>query len=154
MNNKETVGEQVRRIADQLKQETDLQIKVTSRILGAAAQIAENQDRLIHEVVEMVEEDLEKQASPESAIPYTIESLKLQFKTLNEAKCHFGVKASSWATLANKLNGSSARESIQNAQSETLILKRLDTIEASIRDLHHDLNQVLALLQKLNLDQH
>jgi len=56
---KGTLGEQVRKIADQLQQDTELQIKATSRILGAAAQISENHDQLIREVVDMVEEDLD-----------------------------------------------------------------------------------------------
>ena len=50
---KEKLGDRVRKIADQLKQETELQIKATSRILGAAAQIAENHDQLITEVTNL-----------------------------------------------------------------------------------------------------
>jgi hypothetical protein len=59
-----TAGDRIRVIADQLKQETSLQIKATSRILGAAAQISENHDRLIDEVVELMEEDLEQHSQP------------------------------------------------------------------------------------------
>lgn len=80
----ETLGEQVRRIADQLKEESDLQIKVTSRILGAAAQIAENHDRLICEVVDTVEEDLDKKTYVYPTNAYTVETLKQQFRTLGK----------------------------------------------------------------------
>jgi hypothetical protein len=98
------LGDQIRSIADRLKQETDVQIKATSRILGAAAQIAENHDRLISEVVDMVESDLnvEKQVSPKHT--YTVDILKQQFKTLRDAKAHFNLKVSSWESLVNKLN--------------------------------------------------
>lgn len=54
-----TFGDQARQIADRLRKETNLQVKLTAQILGAAAQIAENHDRLIDEVVDMVEEDLD-----------------------------------------------------------------------------------------------
>jgi hypothetical protein len=49
-----SLGDRIRGIANQLRQENDVQIKATSRILGAAAQIAQNHDHLIDEVVEMV----------------------------------------------------------------------------------------------------
>ncbi|PLZ95451.1 hypothetical protein CI594_14765, partial [Fischerella thermalis CCMEE 5196] len=58
---KAKLGDQIRNIANRLKQETEVQIKATSRILGAAAQISENHERLINEVVDMVEEDLNQQ---------------------------------------------------------------------------------------------
>jgi hypothetical protein len=61
---KTTVGEQIRQIADRLKQETSVQVHATAQILGAAAQISVNHDRLIDEVVEMVEEDLSKETEP------------------------------------------------------------------------------------------
>jgi signal recognition particle GTPase len=153
--NKETFGEKVRKIADQLKQETNLQIKATSRILGAAAQIANNHDRLIDEVVEMVEEDLIQQDSAPQPIEYTIATLKEQFKSLNEAKLHFGVKASSWAALVNKLNGgeSTAQASNTTSQSEaSLISKRLDAIESEIQVMHVELRKIFLLLEKLTLE--
>lgn len=148
-------GDKVRKIADQLKQETDLQIKATSRILGAAAQIANNHDRLIEEVVDMVEEDLSQQDSAPQAIEYTIETLKKKFKSLNEAKLHFGIKASSWAALVNKLNGgeSTAQASSATSQSEApLISKRLDAIESEIKVIHIELRKIFLLLEKLTLD--
>lgn len=109
---KARLGDQIRSIADRLKQETDVQIKTTSRILGAAAQIAENHDRLISEVVDMVESDLnvEKQVSQKSI--YTIDILKQQFKTLRDAKAHFNLKVSSWESLVNKLNAASYQTTI------------------------------------------
>lgn len=102
---KATLGNQIRSIADRLKQETEVQIKATSRILDAAAQISQNHERLINEVVEMVEEDLEQ----ESQI-YNVDILKQQFKTLREAKGHFNLKVNSWEALANKLNEPSLQE--------------------------------------------
>jgi hypothetical protein len=106
------LGDQIRSIADRLKQETDVQIKVTSKILGAAAQIAENHDRLISEVVDMVESDLnvEKQVSPKYI--YTVDILKQQFKTLRNAKAHFNLKVISWESLVNKLNAASSQTTI------------------------------------------
>lgn len=135
---KETFGDRIRTIAAQLQQETNLQMKATSRILGAAAQIAENHDRLIHEVVEMVEEDLEQQTqTPE---PITVAQLKQRFKTLNQAKAHFGVKVSSWSALVNQLN-----EQMESSKLEATSQK-LDAIEAELKRLRTDLNQALRLL--------
>lgn len=145
----ETLGEQVRRIADQLKEESDLQIKVTSRILGAAAQIAENHDRLICEVVDMVEEDLDKKTYVYPTNTYTIETLKQQFRTLGAAKSHFGLKANSWESLANKLNNSSVQNLMPTEHSRTSIPERLDTIENEIKILRVETSQILVLLQRL-----
>ncbi|MEH2242758.1 hypothetical protein [Nostoc sp.] len=109
---KARLGDQIRNIADRLKQETDVQIKATSRILGAAAQIAENHDRLISEVVDMVESDLnvDKQVSQKHI--YTVDILKQQFKTLRDAKAHFNLKVNSWESLVNKLNVESSQITI------------------------------------------
>jgi hypothetical protein len=148
----ETLGEQVRKIADQLKEERDLQIKVTSRILGAAAQIAENHDRLIGEVVDMVEEDLEQKNDAYPINIYTVETLKQQFKTLGEAKSHFGLKASSWAALVNKLNNSSVQNPTPTEHFRTSIPERLDTIGNEIKILRAQTSQILVLLQRLILD--
>jgi D-aminopeptidase len=89
---KPTLGDRIRGIANQLREKSEVQIKATSRILGAAAQIAQNHDQLIDEVVEMVEEDLDQQAQVQPSEPYTVEKLQQQFKTLKDAKAHFGVK--------------------------------------------------------------
>jgi hypothetical protein len=115
------LGEQIRNIADRLKQETEVQIKATSRILGAAAQISENHEKLINEVVDMVEEDLDRQAQTYQPDIYTVEIIKRQFKTLREAREHFQIKASSWGSLVDKLNRSSKHES-RHAQLPTISL--------------------------------
>ncbi|WP_017655101.1 hypothetical protein [Fortiea contorta] len=101
---KPKLGDQIRNIADRLKQETDVQIKATSRILGAAAQISENYDKLLDEVVDMVEEDLNQQLQISQKHYYTVDILKQKFKTLREAKNHFQLKANSWESLVTKLN--------------------------------------------------
>ena len=146
------LGEQVRRIADQLKQETDLQIKATSRILGAAAQIAENHDRLIHEVVDMVEEDLAQQTKVQQTTNYTVDILKQQFRTLGEAKAHFGLKANSWVALVIKLNNPSVQNLMPAEHSRTSVPERLDTIESEISIIRAKISQILSLLRQLNLD--
>ncbi|MEA5502239.1 hypothetical protein VB735_03770 [Halotia wernerae UHCC 0503] len=116
---KAKLGEQIRNIADRLKQENEVQIKATSRILGAAAQISENHDRLINEVVDMVEEDLNKQTQTYRKDIYTVEILKQQFKTLREAKDHFKLKATSWEYLAKKLNDSSSQKLISKIKPQS-----------------------------------
>ncbi|WP_375506410.1 hypothetical protein [uncultured Nostoc sp.] len=116
---KARLGDQIRSIANRLKQETDVQIKVTSKILGAAAQIAENHDRLITEVVDMVESDLnlENQASQKHI--YTVDILKQQFKTLRDAKAYFNLKVSSWESLINKLNATSSQTTIKQHKPQS-----------------------------------
>jgi hypothetical protein len=52
------LANRIREIADRLSAETELQKKYTARILGAAAQIAQNQDSLITEVARLAESDL------------------------------------------------------------------------------------------------
>jgi DNA repair ATPase RecN len=113
---KAKLGEQIRNIADRLKQETEMQIKATSRILGAASQISENHDRLINEVVDMVEEDLNQQTQTYKKYIYTVKNLKQKFKTFSEAKDHFKLKANSWELLANKLNDSYSQKLIPATQ--------------------------------------
>lgn len=152
----ETLGEQVRKVADRLRQETDLQIKVTSRILGAAAQIAQNHDRLIDEVVDMVEEDLEKknlenQAHlPEATNTYTVDRLKKEYKTLREATAHFGIKAKSWDALVEKISISLPQKVVPTSNFETLVIERLNTIENEIGILRTEIGQVLLLLQQFS----
>lgn len=116
---KARLGDQIRSIADRLKQETDVQIQATSRILGAAAQIAENHDRLINEVVDMVESDLNAEKHVSKKYTYTVDILKQQFQTLRDAKAHFNIKVSSWESLVNKLNAASCQTTIiqNNPQS-------------------------------------
>jgi arginine decarboxylase len=124
---KATVGEQIRQIADQLKQETSIQIHATAQILGAAAQISVNHDRLIDEVVEMVEEDLSKETDP----PVSAQNLKQQFKTFTQAKAHYGLKARSWVDLVNQLNRKSALASSLISQPTPLIAALQVTMQRS-----------------------
>ncbi|MBD2353734.1 hypothetical protein H6G41_03685 [Tolypothrix sp. FACHB-123] len=116
--NKPKLGDQIRSIADRLKQETDVQIKATSRILGAAAQISENYDKLVDEVVDMVEEDLNQQLQITQKYFYTADILKQKFKTLREAKAHFQLKVNSWESLAKKLNEPQSESDLRNNRKE------------------------------------
>ncbi len=154
---KGTLGDRIRTIADQLNQESAVQINATSRILGAAAKLSENHDRLLDEVVEMVEADLDQQAQ---MLPvelhnksYTAEQLKQHFKTLNSAKAHFNLKASGWAALADKLNNrasDSAPPTVNNAHdAKDSIPYRLEAIEHEVRSMRIDLAQALKLLDIL-----
>jgi nitrogenase molybdenum-iron protein alpha/beta subunit len=148
-DHKETIGDQIRKIADQLRDERDLQVKLTSRILGAAAQIAENHDRLIDEVVDMVEEDLEQKNNGCPRNTYTVENLKQRFKTLAAAKSFWGLKSRGWDDLVEKINESSIHKQIIAEQDRTSIPERLDIIEQEIKALRGDVGQILALLQQL-----
>jgi hypothetical protein len=143
---KSTLGDRIRGIASQLRQESEVQIKATSRILGAAAQIAQNHDQLIDEVVEMVEEDLNQPAQRQLPEPYTAKKLQQQFKTLKDAKTHFGVKASGWAALASKLNGQPAKSSLATPQSQDPVVQRLEAIEQEVQAMRSDINQIHNLL--------
>lgn len=145
---KETLGEQVRKVADRLRQETNLQIKATSRILGAAAQIAENHDRLIHEVVDIVEEDLEQHNQLAETTTYTVDTLKQKFKTLREATNHFGVKANSWNALIKKINISPLQVEVPANNSGNSITDRLDKIESELKIIRNDVSQILFFLKQ------
>ncbi|WP_416669527.1 hypothetical protein [Egbenema bharatensis] len=164
---KTTLGDRIRHLAQQLRQEDQIQIKATSRILGAAAQLAENHDRLIDEVVEMVEEDLDQQAptpqAPTPPQPYTVEQLQQQFGKFSDAKAHFGIKAASWAALVDKLNQPwrqqrtdtrhpsppSAPSPSRSPSSQDAVLQRLEAIEREIQTLRGEMAQVLSLLKAL-----
>lgn len=153
----ESLGDQVRRLATQLQEEQVLQIKATSRILGAAAQISQNHDRLITEVTNMVEEDLDREIFIQTITLYTVEQLKQKFRKLEDAKSHFGIKASSWGVLVTKLNNSSGQQSLPSSSKQTSkakesIPERLDSIEHELKLLRTDTSQILLLLQKLTLD--
>jgi len=148
---KPTLGDRIRNVANQLRQESDVQIKATSRILSAAAKIAENHDHLIDEVVEMVEEDLDQQAQAPKPEPHTVEQLKKQFGKLSDAKAHFGIKATSWAALVSKLNEQSNPSDPTTSQpsssfSQDSVLQRLDAIEHEIQTMRGNMEQALKLL--------
>lgn len=144
----ETLGDKIRKIADQLRGERDLQVKLTSRILGAAAQIAENHDRLIDEVVDMVEEDLEQKNDVDPLNTYTVENLKQRFKTLKAAKSFFELKSGSWDDLVKKINASSNQNQVPAKQVKASIPERLDIIEKEIKAIRGDVGQILVLLQQ------
>lgn len=141
-----TLGDRLRGIAQELRQETDTQIKATSRILGAAAMIAQNHDQLIGEVVEMVEEDLER---GQVVVTYNVAVLKQQFKTLKAAKDHFGIKANGWDALVAKLNEGSSYTADVLDPSQDEVSRRLGEVEAAIKSLQVSMDQVLGLLQQM-----
>ena len=142
--NQSNFGDRIRGIADQLKQETHIQIKATSRILGAAAQISENHDRLIDEVSDMVQEDLDQASALVSMKPITTGQLKQQFKTLVQAKTYFDVKASSWVALTEKVN--SKTEQPLPSLEKSSVSQRLEAIDIDLKTLRTDLNQVMSML--------
>lgn len=149
-----SLGDRIRGLADQLRQEQDIQIKATSRIMGAAAAIAQNHDHLIDEVVDMVEEDLERQDNSDLPLAIGVEQLKEQFPRLKDAKAHFNIKANSWNSLAEKLNKKSAPtrtqgNSAQPAHPSTDISQRLETIETKLANLQGDMSQIKQLLTVL-----
>ena len=143
---KPTLGDRIRGIANQLRQENDVQIKATSRILGAAAQIAQNHDHLIDEVVDMVEEDLDHQEQIKLPEPYTTKQLQNQFKTLKDAKAHFGVKATSWVALVSKLNEPITTERPRHSKTQDTVAERLEAIECDVQAMRAKMDQALNLL--------
>jgi hypothetical protein len=143
MRQQKSLGDEIRKVADQLQKEKNLQIKSTSQILGTAAQISENHDRLIDEVFQMAKEDLIQQSQADT---YSIEILKKKFSTLGEAKAHFKLKANSWKNLAKKLDFLSSYSTLATDNADSLILKRLNLIEGEIKTMHVEIRQILALL--------
>jgi len=139
-----SLGDRLRNIASQLRQENEIQIKATARILGAAAQMAQNHDQLIDKVVEIVQEDLAQSQKPTDL--YTVQNLQQQFKTLKAAKAHFQVKASSWATLVEKLNAASATPSPPESPLQSTVVQRLEGIEQEIQTIRQELTQIHQLL--------
>ena len=138
------LGDRIRGIADQLRQETHIQIKATSRILGAAAQISENHDRLINEVSDMVQGDLDQASALMSMEPITTEQLKQRFKTLAQAKAYFNVKAGSWMALTEKVNAKT--EQPLPSLEKSSVSQRLEAIDIDLKTLRTDLNQVMKML--------
>ncbi len=143
---KANLGDQIRSIADRLKQETEVQIKATARILGAAAQISENHDRLISEVVDMVEEDLNLEKEVSQKHIYTVDILKQQYKTLRNAKAHFNLKVSSWETLVNKLNAAFSQKPI--AENKSHLNQNLkDNHVRKVEDIHENIKELTVFLK-------
>ncbi|MGB3518343.1 MAG: hypothetical protein WBA43_17925 [Elainellaceae cyanobacterium] len=154
VSRKPTLGDRMREVANQLRQEKAIQIKATSRILGAAAQMSQNHDRLIDEVVVMVEDDLDRAAQAASATPYTVEVLKERFASFKEAKTQLGVKATSWTTLVDKLNAqhspsTSSPVSPPPQETQDALTQRLDDIEQEMRSMRREIHQILTLLERL-----
>ncbi|BAZ42129.1 hypothetical protein NIES4101_80970 [Calothrix sp. NIES-4101] len=158
---KTKLGDKIRNIADRLKQETEVQIKATSRILGAAAQISDNHEKLIHEVVEMVEEDIERQQQMYQKNVdqdiyqdiYTVDILKKKFKTLREAKEKLQVKAASWESLVNKLNVSSSPKLLPANKSQPVQKSESDVMEEMkglTIDLEADVAKIFPNSQAVN----
>ncbi len=143
---KPTLGDRIRGIANQIRQESDVQIKATSRILGAAAQIAQNHDHLIDEVVDMVAEDLDHQERIQVLESYTVKHLQDQFKTLKAAKAHFDIKATSWVALVFKLNEPTMSDRSQPSKTRDVVTQRLEAIECDIQTIRGKTDEALNLL--------
>ena len=157
------LGDRIRAIAQHLRQEDEVQIQATARILGAAAQMAQNHDRLIDEVVDMVEDDLVQVETSALAQGYTVEQLKQDFKTLKAAKAHFNLKAKSWEALAEKLKQSSPsgpgypaktvpktpKDVFQDDGTSALVEQRLQGIEQELQAIRTDLKQMTQLMMKI-----
>ncbi|WP_346289536.1 hypothetical protein [Sphaerothrix gracilis] len=143
------LGDRIRNIARQLRQEEEIQIKATSRVLGAAAQLSENHERLISEVTEMIEEDLE---AVDTAQPlYTVEQLQQQFAKFDNAKAYFGMKALGWDALVKKLNTQSQTPNTdygadREQKSQSLLIQRLEAIEQTMQLMRGDIGQMQELL--------
>jgi hypothetical protein len=141
MQPQNSVGDEIRKVANRLQEEQILQIKATSQILGAAAQISKNHDQLIDEVVQVIEEDLIQSSQKETC---TIEILKKKFRTLREAKLYFGLKARSWENLAQAINDMPSYSALLGDNFNVSILKRLDLIEEEIQAIHAEIRKILS----------
>lgn len=156
--NNSPLGDRIRRIADQLQAETTQQIKATSKILGAAAQINLNHEKLIDEVVDVMHEDLTERDSHQATSPLTSDVLKQKFKTLRQAKDYFQIKAQSWDALAQKLKKKRRVEIDQFCSQKSVILphshfippifKGSDSSNIMISDLESSLMERFNLIEK------
>jgi hypothetical protein len=144
-----TLADRVRSLAGQIRQEKAIQAKATARILGAAAAIAQNQDTMIDEVVDMVHEDLDAQERLSASEVYTAETLQQQFENFEAAKHHFNLKARGWAALADKLNQFGLPTTSPPSTVQGDILQRLEVMEARLNTLQQEVAQVLQLLTQL-----
>jgi hypothetical protein len=148
MQQQNSVGDEIRKIANRLQEEQISQIKATSQILGAAAQISKNHDQLIDEVVQVIEEDLIQSSRKDV---WTIEILKKKFRTLREAKLYFGLKARSWENLVQSLNTMPNNSNFFGNSINASIIKRLDLMEEEIQTIHAEIRQILSLLAQTHL---
>lgn len=150
---RQTMGDRVRNIADQLQQETQIQVKATARILGAAAQIVENHDRLVNEVTTMVNQDLDLLQSVNQSPKHTIENLKKSYKTLKNAKEILGLKAKSWNELLEKINTQSVTHNDKTLSLDSQLIEfsdRLNIVEKEIQLMRSDLKSILFFLENNN----
>ncbi len=141
-----TLGDRLREVADRLTAEQEIQIKATARILGAAAQMAQNHDRLIAEVSEMVQGDL---AAGE------VERLKREFGTLKAACAHFGKTARRWQDLAAQLSPSRALppgEPLDGAAQVQRLQAQVQELEKRVATLQRTVEQLQALVDRLGRD--
>lgn len=148
MQQQNSVGNEIRKIANRLQEEQILQIKATSQILGAAAQISKNHDQLIDEVVQVIEENLIQSSRKDVC---TIEIIKKKFRTLREAKLYFGLKARSWENLVQSLNTMPNNSNFFGNSINASIIKRLDLMEEEIQIIHAEIRQILSLLTQTHL---
>jgi hypothetical protein len=139
------LGDRIRNLTQRLRQEDEIQKKATAKILGAAAQMAQNYDRLVDEVVAVVETDLATHPQPPS---FNIEKLKQQFKTLKAATDHYQVKANSWQKLVEKLNNGTT-VAAQTASESPPPNSRLDALTLEVRQLRQDMDFVLSAIAQL-----
>jgi MoxR-like ATPase len=137
------LGDRIRNLTQKLRQEDEIQVKATVKILGAAAQMAQNYDRLVDEVVKVVEADLQHQPP----ITYTEKQLRQQFTNLKAAKSHFNIKASSWSVLVEKLNTQARQPS--NLTEDASLELRVKNLELGIQRIQVQMTDMLALINQL-----
>ena len=147
---KKSIAKAVREIADNLKNETNIQVKATSKILSNAAKIAVNQDQLIDEIVDVVIEDLDTVQQTKESRLYIIGLLKKKYGTFHNAKSHLGVKARSWSALINKLNNQSIIENRNNNETKLSLNERLSSIETEIENINYRVDQLFVLLKQIS----
>jgi hypothetical protein len=139
---KSGLGDRIRNLTQQLREADQVQTEATVRILKAAAVMSQNYDRLVDEVVEVVEHDL---AQPIAATVHTEQSLKQQFASLKEAKSYFNIPARSWSALVEKLNERSTAVPIV-ATAPVDLLQRITALETAVDGMRQEMMQIRSLL--------
>lgn len=148
--NSKRFSDKVRQVADELKVEDELQKRITARILGAAAQISNNHEHLIDEVAEVSRDDIDRIEALQSSPVHSVRQLKLKFKTLSQAKAHFGVTARSWKSLVEKLNSEVSELMPEgDKRQEQGTTERLAQIEQRLEQLQVDVQTILGIVSKL-----
>jgi hypothetical protein len=144
---KSGLGDRIRNLTQQLREADQVQTEATVRILKAAAVMSQNYDRLVDEVVEVVEHDL-VQPVKVGGDTYTEQALKQQFSSLKEAKSHFNIPARSWSVLVDKLN-ERATAAPTNAAPPVDLVQRVMALEASVDMMREEMSQIRALLNSM-----